>query len=384
MRSLKVAAGLVCWMGVAAGAAAQSTTVQSTDWTGQHRFTIGAEALAWWMKDSPVPVPVVTDGLVGQPETHTLLGGRDLSTGAHPGVRITGRYELNDRVGLEGNYFQFGSRSKSAGVASTGEIGSTDLLLPYIDATTHEENYTQLSAAPVFRGSAQEEVSNRLLGAELNATWPLAPVGAWRVDMLGGVRYLRLRESYTLTTSSPYLPPYGNDVWNTTDKFDTTNQFYGVQAGLRARFDQGAFFAGGTAKLALGAMDQSAGISGELVTDDFAAGGAKQTFAGGYFALPTNIGNYSRTAFAVVPEVSLNVGYRITPTATIVVAYSFMYASNVLRPGNQINRTINPSQSTAHTENPLAHLQGSAQPSFSYNDTSFWTQGVSVGVVLRF
>ena len=36
--------------------------------------------------------------------------------------------------------------------------------------------------------------------------------------------------------------------------------------------------------------------------------GAAQTFPGDYFALPTNMGGHSRTVFAVVPEVRLNVG----------------------------------------------------------------------------
>lgn len=365
-------------------ATAQTATAPSADWTGTSRFTLGVDALAWWLKDGPAPVPVVTDGIIGAADIHVLLGGQNLSTGANPGFRIHAGYALTDRIELEGNFFDFASRSKSVGVASSGELGSTDLFVPYIDAITDQESGTELSLAPIYRGSAREELSNSLRGAEFNGAWALAPAGRWHTDLLGGLRYMRLHETYTLTTQSPYTPAFGPDIWNTTDRFDTTNDFYGVQVGMRARFDQDRFFADGTVKAALGVMNQSVGISGALVTNDFTAFGPTQTFAGGYFALPTNIGDYSRTAFAVVPEITLNLGYRITPAATIVVGYSFLYASDVVRPGNQMSRTINTSQSTSYTEDPDAHRDGPAQPAFRFNSSRFWVQGINVGLVVRF
>ena len=58
--------------------------------------------------------------------------------------------------------------------------------------------------------------------------------------------------------------------------------------------------------------------------------------------------------------------------------------SNVVRPGNQINRDINWTQTTAYTEDPNAKLVGPAQPQFQYNDSSFWAQGINVGLAVRF
>ena len=241
-----------------------------------------------------------------------------------------------------------------------------------------------MSFAPTYSGSATEELASSLAGAELNAVWALPPSGTWQVDVVGGFRYLRLRETYTFTTSSPYIPPFPVDIWDTTDRFEATNSFYGAQVGLRARIADGPWFGTGTAKVALGAMAQAVDISGSLVTNDYTGDGSTQTFSGGYFALPTNIGNHSRTQFAVVPEVNLNVGYRITPAASLFVSYSLLYASNVVRPGNQINRTVNTTQSTSYTEDPNARLAGPAQPSFAFNGSSFLAQGVNVGVAIRF
>jgi hypothetical protein len=151
-----------------------------------------------------------------------------------------------------------------------------------------------------------------------------------------------------------------------------------------ARCDEDRWYASGSAKLALGAMVQDVGISGSLQTNDFTGLGAVRTYSGGYFALPSNIGSYSQTEFAVIPELTLSVGYRVTPALSVVAGYSVLYASSVVRPGNQIDRRINPTQSVSYVGEPALDPVGPAQPSFSFNTSDFWAQSVSVGVVVRF
>jgi hypothetical protein len=222
------------------------------------------------------------------------------------------------------------------------------------------------------------------MGLEAGLAWALPSSGAWKTDLIGGLRWLQLKEEYAINTSSPWNPPNPADIWNTHDSFDTSNNFYGVQIGARTQYDQDAWFVGGAAKLGLGVMKQQVDISGSLVTNDFTNYGATQTFPGGYFALPTNIGSQSQSEFAVVPEIQLNVGYRLTPTASIFAAYSFLYANNVVRPGNQINRNINPTQSVSYVGEPPVSLEGAAQPQASFNTSSYWAQGVSVGLNVQF
>lgn len=348
------------------------------------RFTIGAEALLWWFKSSPTPVPLVTNGTLDDPTTRVFLGGDSIDTGANPGFRVTAGYGLTERLGVEGSFFYIPPRSTSRSVASSGQPGSTDLILPFFDVNNGIENGTNISQARFFAGSATETLSNSLLGAELNASWALIPSGALRVDLLGGFRYLRLRETYTLTTSSPNIPPQPLDIWNTTDEFETTNNFYGAQVGARAKFDWGRWFATGTLKVGLGAMVQSVDIGGSLVTNDFNSFRAAQTFSGGYFALPSNIGSHTRAAFAVVPEIGLNVGYRITEWASVFAGYTMLYTNNVVRPGKQIDRSINDTQSVAISGDPAARLAGPARPSFTFNSSDFWAQGLNMGLAFRF
>ena len=86
----------------------------------------------------------------------------------------------------------------------------------------------------------------------------------------------------------------------------------------------------------------------------------------------------------MVPEVGLNVGYRLTPQATVYVGYSFLYASNVVRPGEQINRTLNTTQNVAWTGDPSVKPSGPPQPTFNFSTTDFWAQTLSVGLAYRF
>jgi hypothetical protein len=347
-------------------------------------FTLDAEVLVWWYKSSPTPVPVITDGLYGEPGTKVLLGGGDQNTNPNTGFRLTAGYAIDARWGIDGNFFYIPSRSTSRRVASSGTAESTDLLLPFFDVTRNRENVTEVSFSPVYNGSATEELSNKLMGAELNATSPFAATSPWNITWLAGLRWMQLKETYTVTTSSSYIPPEVPDIWNTTDRFGATNNFYGVQFGAKARYDSDRWFATGVFKLGLGAMAQSVDIGGSLATDDFTDNGSVQTFSGGYFALPTNIGSHSRTVFAVLPELLLNVGYRIAPTASIFLGYSFLYTNSVARPGNQMNRNINPTQSVSYVGEPPVSLQGPAQPTFGFNSSSFWAQGVTAGIGIRF
>jgi hypothetical protein len=133
----------------------------------------------------------------------------------------------------------------------------------------------------------------------------------------------------------------------------------------------------------MGAMVQSVDISGALVTNTFNGFGANQTFTGGYFAQPTNIGSHTRTAFAVLPELGLTVGYQITPWASIFAGYNFIYTNNVVRAPQQVNRQINPNGRPAFTS-PTDPVTGPAQPSFKFNSSDFWAQGLNVGFAFRF
>lgn len=373
----------LCVASLLAGTAAAQVPGATTTFAGG-RGSVSVEALYTWFKSSPTPVPVITDGYADDPATTVLLGGGSLDPSPSAGFRVTGTWAFDAGRGLEVVGFYIPTRSARRSVSSSGTLDSTDLLLSFFDTTTSAENVTEISFSPLWAGNATETLSSNLGGGELNYTWALPPQGGWRVDALAGLRFLQLREDYTLTTQSPYLPPNPVDIWNTTDQFNTRNRFWGAQVGVRATYDQGPWVGAGFAKVALGSMQQRVSINGSLETNDFNDYGATQTFSGGYFALTTNSGDHSRNQFAVVPELGLSVGYRLTPAATIYVGYSFLYASNVVRPGEQINRSVNPTYSLAYGGDPPVKPAGAAQPSFGFNTTDFWAQSLALGLSVRF
>jgi hypothetical protein len=379
---MRRAALVGCLVSAAAGAAfAQGTpTTVGKD----NRWSVSAELLYAWFKHSPTPVPVITDSYLDDPAVNVLLGGASMNTNANPGFRLTGTYRIDSRMGVELSGFYIPNRSTSSSVSSTGQPGSVDLYLPYFDVPENRENVTEISYWPDYRGSAQTTLSNNLGGGELNLTWSMPPSDVWRIDLLAGVRFVQLRESYTITTSSPYNPPNPVDVWNTTDSFDARNRFYGVQVGGRAVYERGPWLGTFAGKVAVGTMQERVSVNGFLETNDYNNYGPTQVFPGGYFALPTNSGDHSRNTFAVVPEVAISVGYRFTPQASVFVGGSFLYLSNVARPGEQINRNINPTQSVAYGFDPPAHLVGRAQPTFNFATTDFWATTVSIGFAYRF
>ena len=375
-----VLAVLAAVLGVVGSAAAQTNLG-----TDDGRFYGQVDYLMWWVKDSPQRVPLVSNGLLSQPGTQVIMGGNDIDLGRHNGVRLALGYWLTDDQawGVEAGGFYLPTVTSRQTVSSSGAPGSTHLVVPFFDPTRNTEAFSDVSSAGEFSGTATQRLKSRLWGAEGNVVMSLANPGPWRLDLLGGIRYLNLSEGFSFATSSPDLPPGPTTVFRTKDVFDADNDFYGGQIGLRGRYLWGRFTADATLKVAVGAMRQHVDVAGSLTTNFFHPP-IVQSFGGGLFAQPTNIGAYSRNVIAVVPEAGVNVGFRLTDWASVVLGYSFLYASNVARPGNQIDRVINPTQSQAISLNNPAPLVGAARPAFKFQGSDFWAHGLNAGFAFNF
>src|SRR5207244_361036 len=102
----------------------------------------------------------------------------------------------------------------------------------------------------------------------------------------------------------------------------------------------------------------------------------------GLLALATNSGRHARDDFAVLPEIGVNFGFQITDRLQAFVGYTYMYWSNVVRPGDQVDLGLNPNLiPTSATFNTAG---GPARPAFSFRDTDFWAQGINVGMEFRY
>jgi hypothetical protein len=377
--TLLAVALVLCLSGAAAAQASAPGVAAQGFATGVYG---SAEYLLWWTKDSPVPVPLVTDDVFG-PGTRVLLGGDDVDLGHRNGARFTVGYQLDPDWAVEAVGFFLATGSDQRSVSASGLPGSQPLFVPFIDATLPGENVSNLALPGAYSGTATQTIESHLWGIELNAARAVAGQGPWRLELLGGFRYLRLGETLSFATSSPDVLGGPVKVFQTVDVFDATNDFYGLQLGLRGRYETGNFTMTGTVKVAAGVMHQGLDVSGSLRTNQFTIP-TVVTYAGGYFAQGTNIGSDSRNVAAVVPEAGVQVGYRVTRWLSLVAGYTFLYASNVLRPGEQVDRTINPTQSPSFGGPVPANLVGPARPRVNLDGSDFWAHGLSFGARVQF
>ena len=72
--------------------------------------------------------------------------------------------------------------------------------------------------------------------------------------------------------------------------------------------------------------------------------------------LPSNIGTFHKDAFSVVPEVDLTASYHLNEHVRLFAGYDFLYWSSVVRPGRQIDRTLD------ETEIPNFDTPGTVAP----------------------
>jgi hypothetical protein len=371
-----------------------------------------------------------------------VLFGGDVDEGAHSGARFSGGIWLGSegRFGIDASYFFLVQRTSTFN--SPG--GLAVLAFPFIDPNTGAENsflvqgppqtFTQpgrlqnsnltacIDATTVTTndpasGQVSATFTSRLQGADINLLWN--PAGedrnGFHLYFLTGYRWLDLHEELTLSSSTAAngtattlfagAPAGLTGTFNSTDvrsdDFDMRNQFNGWQFGAHAGREWGRFSFDLTGKVALGVTHEEAIISGTRnvtfngVTD---VGGNpafnapvsyQQQLQGGIFAQPSNIGKFSREMFAVVPEASVSVGYRITERLRATFGYNFLYWSNVARVENIINRNVTPSAFTppsfplqACGATPLPSPAPITSPAFSFHDSGYIAQGLCFG--LRF
>ena len=384
---------------------------------GPKRFFLSAEYLFWWMKSQPIPTPLVTlaspadtaalaglqpvaAGTLARPNTPLLFGDQSLDLNAIDGMQLNAfngmRLSLgwsldNDaRWNIEGSYFVL-ERRQSVFNPPASPDGSVVYARPIFDTLSGTE-IAELDALPgFFTGATSVATSSRLFGWEVNASYSAVRQSAFSWDMLGGFRALDLNEGILirdyLTQLVPGvltfqgLPIPGGASLADFDSFGAANHFWGPQIGTRFDWQTDLLHVSLVTKLAMGVTEQIVTINGG--TSVLGPGGAAiASQSGGILALPTNIGRHVSDQFAVVPEIGLSIGYRITPQIEARIGYTFLYWSSVARPGNQIDHSVNtglvPSDPFYGTPG------GSNHPVASVSSSDFWAQGINLGLQIDF
>jgi hypothetical protein len=327
-------------------------------------------------------------GALDQPGTQVTFGG-PINYGTFSGLRLLLGYQFCSGVGIEAGYFFLEQKGVLFNQAS--DAGGNPMFgRPFFDTFNNLENNLNTAFPGAFAGSSTIASYTRLQGYEVNLTSEVSNNCNRRVVLLAGFRALDLDESLIFTDT--ILPPgtgnitFAGSKINPTstvtdfDSFRAVNHFYGAQIGARMEWLFDRFTVGVVGKVALGVTQQQVAIDG--ASSVTTPGVGTSTLPGGLLAQTSNIGHYFRNEFGVIPEVQLNLGWRITDHLTFNFGYTFLYWNAVARPGAQIDRNVNGSLVPTHQSFGQGNTQG--PPFFNFHNSDFWAQGLTFGIEYRF
>jgi hypothetical protein len=402
-----------------------------------------ADFMLWWVRNGPSPPLLttapnngqnangLTGGIMGQPGTRVLFDGNQLNYGTF----TTGRAKIgfdfgpDDFWSVEAGGFILPKQNINF-VRTSNANGTPLLTIPFIDAATGIGSALDVSAQtasapgspaqPYLYGTMAIHSDLQVWGYEANLFAHSIRTADRSIDLFIGFRSLELDENLRINQTvtptqdgnitfqyptvgqgvSNYLNVMANSPVYITDFFGTRNQFYGGQVGGRFLWDRGPFSLELLGKVAVGVTHQEVTINGSTTASavDNPNGGApltNLTTQGGTFALQNNIGSYSQNVFTVVPEINLNLRYKVTSWMEIYVGYNALYWSNVARPGDQIDTVLNSKliptgallSSVTTPPSPAGSFvvgQEQGRPYFVFQNSAFWGQGVNFGVELRY
>ncbi len=351
-------------------------------------FWSSADYLVWFFKEGPVAAPLVTTG-PGQGAlgggTQVLFGGDGFDFELLNGIRATFGAWIGEGLGVEftGLFLEEGEDTFQA---ASGADGTPLLARPFFNSLTGTESSALVSAPGVASGSVAVNATTQLLGAEAN----LLACGhfdcGFSFNLITGVRYLSLDDDLDILSTSQLQGGGTSGFAGSTltapatvsvlDTIDTRNQFLGGQFGMQMGWCYKKVFVAATAKVAAGMTHQSVDILGNTRLVDTGA-----TVPGGLLAQPSNFGRRKNDVFSYVPEGNLAFGMHLSERLSASLGYTFLYWSKVARPGDQLDRTVNPSQ----VPTSLTFVPGSGAPPNQFqSDRSFWAQGVNAGIAFRY
>ena len=391
---------------------------------------VRGEYLAWWADGMYIP-PLVVRGEVGDNETPSdptddffnnafvVFGNQEVLDGVRSGGRVRVGYWLDDygQTAIEGEYFGFGQISTR--FVDGGDGTSPIVGRPFIDATTGLNAVEDVSF-PGISGTVAVNIESTFQSAGFGLRRNLCcasgntccgdPVtcgsqvggcgalgcgsgvgegpcatlfgkGTRHTDVYFGFRWAQLDEGISnpgiqenLLTIPPATVP--GTTFQVNDSFATSNNFFGGELGFIWDWEYRRWSFEALSKLGIGSTRQRVSINGSTTRQlpDEAA----ETRSGGLLAQDSNIGDYERNELSVLPQLGVTLGYKLTQRLKLTGGYTFVYWSNVVRPGEQIDLEVNPGNLPFADPPDADGLP--ARPQFSFHQNDFWAHGLSAGL----
>ncbi|MGL6076269.1 MAG: BBP7 family outer membrane beta-barrel protein [Fimbriiglobus sp.] len=346
---------------------------------------IRAEYLLWWVQAGKIPVLATTArdqtfGYLGTPGTQILLGPGNFGNTARNGFRLRGGLwcdPCQPCTGVDGSFFFLGRQTTAFQIDSN----QFPTIARPIFAPNFNSEFGELVAFPgLSTGALRVETTSFLWGADLNHRWALCQRCDSRSEIFAGYRHVNLSEGLTITefiNAGPNAPdPAGTSIV-VQDDFQTRNRFHGAQVGYAFTRRAGRFEWDSRISVALGVNSQQVNING--FQNRNRPGQPAEVFSGGLLAAGPNLGSFSRERFSVVPEAMFNIGYLIGPRFKATVGYNFLFWSNVIRPGEQIDRVVD----LTFVPNAPRVPFGQNRPLPTFDQSNMWVQGLQFGLEYR-
>lgn len=349
------------------------------------RWWASAEYLGWGSEGMFVPTLITTSptgtpsneaGVIGEPETGVVFGNIHMNDN----VRSGGRFELGTWFqpeqfdGMSVIYTFLGERTEQY---SASNAQYTILSRPFFNVASGAQDARIIAYPELASGSVAVSSENQFQSLALDYRRSGVRSGRFQIDYLFGYMFAQFDESLLIRDSSLSLAgvTQGTEI-DIQEAFDSENSFHGAAFGIMAREELSERWIGDVfAKGALGGVASRTEISG---TTDTTVNGVTTTTPGGLLAQGTNSGVHRDGYVSSYWELGLKLRRRLGTNSALTFGYSWVLLSHVERAGEQIDLGVNV------TQIPPGVLVGEARPGFPEAKSSYWAQGLSVGLECQF
>ncbi len=376
------------------------TDVATDFWTNptatQTRFWAQAEYLLWYIRGQSTP-PLITSGsatdgipgALGQSNTQVVYGN-NINYAGFSGTRVSAGIYFDDarNWGVMASGFYLGTQTNSQTFGNAGNSVQTfgqPVVIPGFGEQAYSATYPGY-----IKGVVSGSSTVSMWGWDINLSRNLYRGDNNQWTVFAGFASYSFDESLTVGSNIQQLVPgvlsylgkpiNVGDQLIAVDQFTAHTDFFGAQIGAQYSLNYGRFGIDFIGKFAMGVSEEEYNISGS--TSVLPRAGQYISTNGGILAQSTNIGHYYHERFAVAPQGTLNLHYDVTPWARVGVGYNIIVLSSVARPGQVVNRTVDPGRVPSDQAYGLG--TSAAQPSFAFSDTWFWAQGINFTISFRY
>ncbi len=339
----------------------------------------GVEYLMWWRNGRYFPALVTTLPNNGTlPGATVLFGGGEIQEVARPGGRLEVGHWFDEShcLGIGGHLAVVADSPVSM------TLTPNDLAFfaqPFFDASRNNLPV----ANPVFNvatdrtGQLHLQSGSEVLAADFFVRWLLWRNCATRLDLLCGYQFARINENLFIDTFTEKLQ--GITIAQ-HDAFVATNEYNAGHVGFLGEYRMGCWGLELLAKFGFGSMRQVVTIGGSTTVT---TNGDVSNRASGLLAQSaTNGGVHSQDTFSFMEDIGVKLAYYPTERLKFSLGYSLMYWSSVVRPGNEIDLSVDSRLFPPGGIPPGG--PAATNPAFAFDPTHFLVHGLNLGAEIQF